>query len=94
MYSLLDMRSPARTRRAPAPPTQPELRNRVREIRQELGLTQAELAEAAGVTRQTIIAIERGGYVPSAVLALHLARVLSEPFPTVFWLADAQGEPS
>ena len=40
-------------------------------------LTQVELAEAVGVTRQTIIAIEKGNYVPSVTLALRLASVLS-----------------
>ena len=47
--------------------------NRVRELREAHGLSQAALAEAVGVTRQTIISLERGGYVPSLLLAMSLA---------------------
>jgi putative transcriptional regulator len=47
--------------------------NRVREFRREGGLTQEELAAAMHVSRQTIISIERGKYVPSLPLALRLA---------------------
>lgn len=50
--------------------------NSVYEYRAEKGLTQEELAERVGVTRQTIIAIEKGNYAPSIVLALKLAKVL------------------
>ncbi len=48
----------------------------LRHKRVEAGLTQEEIAQRAGVTRQTIIAIERGNYVPSVLLALRLAREL------------------
>lgn len=48
----------------------------LRERRTATGLTQAQIAEAAGVTRQTIIAIEKGNYTPSVLLALKLARIL------------------
>lgn len=47
---------------------------RVLERRKAAGLTQEELAAALGVSRQTIISIERGKYVPSLPLALRLAR--------------------
>ncbi len=47
--------------------------NYVKELRKERGLTQEELAEAVGVSRQTIISIERGRYVPSLSLALKIA---------------------
>jgi putative transcriptional regulator len=47
--------------------------NGVRRARQLAGLTQAELAAAAGVTRQTIVAVEAGDYAPSVYLALALA---------------------
>lgn len=70
----------------------PQLRNRVRELRGGRGLTQAELAERAGVTRQTIIAIERGGYVPSVALALTLARALAAPVERLFWFQEAKEE--
>jgi len=47
--------------------------NYVKELRKERGLTQEELAAAIGVSRQTIISIERGRYVPSLQLALKIA---------------------
>lgn len=47
---------------------------RLREFRNREGLTQLDLADAVGVSRQTIISIERGRYVPSLPLALKLAR--------------------
>lgn len=47
--------------------------SRVRDKRTAHGLTQAQLAEKTGVTRQTIIAIEKGNYTPSVLLALKLA---------------------
>ena len=63
-----------------------ELHNRLREYRLERGLTQETLAERVGVTRQTIIAIEKGGYTPSVKLALELARTLETAIDKVFWL--------
>ena len=47
---------------------------RLREFRTQSGMTQLDLADAVGVSRQTIISIERGRYVPSLPLALKLAR--------------------
>ena len=49
-------------------------------------LTQVNLAEAVEVTRQTIIAIEKGKYVPSVALALKLAKRLDKNVEEVFWL--------
>jgi putative transcriptional regulator len=60
------------------------LTNAVHDFRHIAGLTQAQLAEQIGVTRQTIIAIEKGNYVPSVVLALRLARVFSVPVEGIF----------
>lgn len=48
--------------------------NDIREFRKRFGLTQEELADTLGVSRQTIISIERGRYVPSLALALKIAR--------------------
>jgi putative transcriptional regulator len=48
--------------------------NSVREHRKQAGLTQEDLAKSMGVSRQTIISIERGKYVPSLALALKIAR--------------------
>ena len=47
-------------------------------------LTQEELAQAAGVTRQTIFAIEKGNYTPSVLLALRLARILKHSVEEIF----------
>jgi putative transcriptional regulator len=51
-----------------------EIRNRIRELRVERGLTQEDLAQAVGVSRQSINSIERGRYIPSLQLALRFAR--------------------
>jgi putative transcriptional regulator len=50
------------------------VRNRVREQRTQRGLSQAELATALGVSRQTVISIENGRYMPSLPLAFRIAR--------------------
>ncbi|MEU8656043.1 helix-turn-helix transcriptional regulator [Actinoplanes philippinensis] len=49
---------------------------RIRAARREAGLTQQDLAAAAGVSRQTVIAMETGDYAPSVYLALKTAQVL------------------
>lgn len=58
--------------------------NEIRALRTARGLTQAALADAAGATRQTIIAVEAGRYSPSLELAFRIARVLEAPFDAVF----------
>ncbi len=61
--------------------------------RAECGLTQEQLARAAGVSRQTIGAIEKGDYNPSTVLALRLAHLLVSPVERLFSLpASATAE--
>jgi len=50
------------------------MRNRVREQRTQQGLSQADLAAALGVSRQTVISIESGRYLPSLPLAFAIAR--------------------
>jgi putative transcriptional regulator len=65
------------------------LRNRLKEIRLKKGLTQESLADHVGVTRQTIIAVEKGKFVPSVKLALELASALSTSLEDMFWLEDA-----
>ena len=60
------------------------VRNAVYELRAKQALTQEELAEKVGVTRQTIISIEKGNYTPSVLLAVKLARVFKVPVETVF----------
>ena len=53
-----------------------EMENRIRERRKELGLSQKELAQKCGVSRQTLNAIENNKYDPTLSLAFHLAREL------------------
>lgn len=60
------------------------LRSNVYGHRSDAGLTQEELAQKAGVSRQTIIAIEKGNYAPSVALALRLAKILKTPVETLF----------
>ena len=60
------------------------VRNSVQERRAAAGVTQEELAEAVGVSRQTIIAIEKGNYTPSVFLALKLARYFKIPVEKLF----------
>jgi DNA-binding XRE family transcriptional regulator len=62
------------------------LANRVRVARAERDLSQERLAEAAGVSRQTISSIETGQYCPSTLLAFRLARVLGARVDELFWL--------
>ena len=50
------------------------IQNSIREMRLKKNITQEELAEAVGVSRQTIVAIEKGNYTPSLFLAINLAR--------------------
>ncbi len=57
-------------------------------------MTQQQLAERVGVTRQTIISIERGRYKPSIELALRLARVFRQPVESIFELEDPKEEES
>ena len=64
------------------------LANRLKECRAGLGLTQAELAERCGVTRKTVNTVENGVFVPSALLALKMARALSVPVEQLFWIED------
>lgn len=50
------------------------IQNSIREMRTKKNVTQEQLAEAVGVSRQTIVAIEKGNYIPSLLLAIRLAR--------------------
>ncbi|HOF81261.1 MAG: helix-turn-helix transcriptional regulator [Bacteroidales bacterium] len=62
------------------------MKNRIRVERAELGLTQEQVAEKIGVSRQTINAIEKGKYAPSVVLALKLARLFGKRVDDIFEL--------
>jgi DNA-binding XRE family transcriptional regulator len=64
------------------------LRNQLKAVRARLGMSQQELARAAGITRQTIGGIEAGLYAPSAAVALRLAKALGCRVEELFWLDD------
>ena len=60
------------------------MRNRVRELRTELGLSQGQLATAVDVSRQTINSIEQERYTPSLALAIALARFFETTIEEMF----------
>lgn len=64
------------------------LKNHVKQHRARLDLTQQGLAEKVGVRRQTILAIEKGQYAPSAILAFQIARVLGMKVDELFELKE------
>ncbi len=64
------------------------MKNSLKVERAIMNLTQGDLAERIGVSRQTINAIEAGKYVPSTVLALKLAQVFGKPVEAFFILED------
>lgn len=65
------------------------LRNRVKELRSEKGLSQGGLAELTGVTRQTIISLEKGSYVPSLLFAMRLSEVFDISIENIFFKENA-----
>ena len=66
--------------------------NQIRRLRFEAGeMTQAELAQRVGVTRQTIIAIEQGRYSPSLEMAFQIARVFDVTLDDVFRYESPEG---
>jgi putative transcriptional regulator len=62
------------------------LRNHIRQHRARLDLTQQDLAERVGVRRQTILAIEKGHYIPSALLAFQIAKAFGMRVEDLFEL--------
>ncbi len=61
------------------------LKNRVREFRQQKNLTQEELGNKVGVSRQTIISIEKYKYKPSLELAMKISLEIGEKIETLFY---------
>jgi putative transcriptional regulator len=86
MTSVLDIFDLASQTRGMRTEIADRLHNRLRIARAERALSQDELAQRAGVSRQTISSIETGVYCPSTLLAFRLARVLDQPVDTLFWL--------
>lgn len=64
------------------------MKNRIRVERAERRITQQELAEQCGVSRQTINAIEAGKFIPSTLLALKIARTFSKSVEEIFELEE------
>lgn len=66
--------------------------NTIRRLRFDAGeMTQKDLAERCGVTRQTILAIEAGKYAPTLELAFRIARTFGQPLESVFTYDDDAG---
>ncbi len=68
------------------------IKNAIKQSRVESGLTQEELAESVGVTRQTIGLIEKEKYNPTISLALNLSQVLGKSLDRLFWLEESDYE--
>lgn len=66
--------------------------NHVRELRVGLGLTQAELADRVGVARVSILAIEKGRFIPTIETALRISQALGAAVEDIFWLKDEGDE--
>jgi len=64
------------------------LGNHLRDAREAKGLTQAQLAEAIGVSRKTVNTVENGVFVPSTLIALKLAAALAMPLEELFFLVE------
>lgn len=60
------------------------LSNTVKELRAKKDISQGKFAELVGVTRQTIISLEKGSYVPSLLLAMRISEVLEAPIEQIF----------
>lgn len=65
-----------------------EIKNRVKELRAKHSLTQGALAEKVDVTRQTIVALEKGSYIPSLLLAMRIAQTFQLPIEEIFYMED------
>jgi len=67
-----------------------EMKNKVKNVRKEKGLTQKELAEILNVSRQTIISIEAKRYVPSTILSLKIAYYFGKSVEELFELEEIE----
>ena len=64
------------------------MKNKVKEERTRCKLTQQELADKLGVTRQTVFSIETGKYIPSTLLGLKISRILDRKVEDIFILEE------
>ena len=68
------------------------MKNKLEEIRKQRGIKQEELADAMGVSRQTISSLENGRYNPSVILAIKLARYFGMNVEDIFIYEEAKDE--
>ena len=68
------------------------MKNKLEEIRKQRGIKQEELADAMGVSRQTISSLENGRYNPSVILAIKLARYFGMNVEDIFIYEEEQNE--
>lgn len=66
------------------------LANRVKELRAKHDLTQGKLAEKVGVTRQTIVSLEKGSYIPSLLLAMNIAEAFNKQVEEIFYKREEE----
>ena len=66
------------------------MKNKLEELRKQRGVRQEDLAQALGVSRQTVISLEKGKYNPSLALAFKLARYFALPIEAIFDDSDEQ----
>ncbi|MBD5277878.1 MAG: helix-turn-helix transcriptional regulator [Bacteroides sp.] len=64
------------------------MKNRIKVERAEMDITQQQLADAVGVSRQTIVAIEKNRFMPSTPLAMKICRYFGKPVESVFFLEE------
>ncbi|MBM7632342.1 helix-turn-helix transcriptional regulator [Geomicrobium sediminis] len=65
-----------------------KINNRVKEMRARHNLTQEKLAKSVNVTRQTIVALEKGSYTPSLLLAMQIASVFESQVEEIFTIEE------
>ena len=63
-----------------------KVRNHVYDLRTKANVTQERFGDAIGVTRQTVIALEKGNYTPSVLLALRIAKFFSKKVEDIFYI--------
>ena len=68
------------------------MKNRLEELRRARGVRQEDVAQALGVSRQTVISLEKGKYNPSLALAFRLSRFFGLPIEEIFDDSDEQAQ--
>jgi putative transcriptional regulator len=76
------------------PPPHVQVHTKLRELRQQYGLTQEQLAEHVGITRTTIIYLEAGTYLPSLALATRFSQLFNLSIEEIFQITDPTWSPA